>query len=140
LCVHELTDELMAVVVLAADHAMDCVRHGALSPFVLSETPLGARRLQRVLAPSSAGAAEQLLRARLVAQECARHDGIAALAYATRMPVDRAEADAVYVEACQHDGPVLVFAQRYRPRRRLRSSRPVGRLAFLGEVVRARAA
>ena len=137
---HELTDELMTVVVLAADHALDCARHGVLVPFVLSETAVGGRRLQRVLAASSAGAAEELLRARRVAQESALRDGIAALAYASRMPVDGVDADAIYVEACEDDGPVLVFAQRYRPRTRLRPSRPVGNLAFLGPVLRARAA
>jgi hypothetical protein len=138
--VHELTDELMAVVVLAADHALDCARGGVLTPFVLSETALGGRRLQRVVAPSSVSPEEELARARRVAQESALHDGIAALAYASRMPAGGADTDAIYVEACEHDGPVLVFAQRYRPRTRLRGSRAVGNLSFLGPVLRARAA
>jgi len=138
--VHELTDELMTVVVLTADHALDCARHGVLVPFVLSESPLGGRRLQRVLAPSSAGPAEELRRARRVAHESALREGIAALAYASLMPADGTDADAIYVEACELDGPVLVFAQRYRPRTRLRAARPVGNLAFLGPIVRARAA
>src|SRR6188472_434865 len=66
--VQELTDELMAVVVLAAEHAIDSVREGGpLVPFVLSESAQGTRRLQRILIGSPVDLTTSVARARALA-------------------------------------------------------------------------
>jgi hypothetical protein len=132
----DLTDELMAVVALAADHGIDSVRQGGpLVPFVMSETALGARRLQRVVAGWPPQLGTSLVDARSVARACAGEDAIVALAYDGQMTVHGTRSDAIYVEAAELGGPTLLFAQRYQPRRRLRRLRTVGSLAFLGEGV-----
>ncbi len=133
--VHELTDELMAVVVLAADHGIDSVRRGGpLVPFVLSETALGARRLQRVAAGSPIDPVASVARARTVAAAaCAGDEAIVALVYGGTASVGGERWDAVVVECAELGGPALLFVQAYRPRRRLRPLRTRGNLAFLGE-------
>ncbi len=131
---HELTDELMAVVVLAADHAMDCVRRGGpLVPFVLSETALGARRLQRVAAGDPIDPVASLARARGVASACAGEDAIVALVHGGTAWVGGVHQHAIVVECTELGGPTLQFVQAYRPRRRLRPLRTTGNLTFVGE-------
>jgi hypothetical protein len=132
--VHELTDELMAVVVLAADHGIDSLRRGGpLVPFVLSETALGGRRLQRVAAGRPVDPVASLARARGVASACAREDAIVALVHGGWASVGGERRDAVVVECTELGGPTLLFVQAYRPRRRLRPLRTRGNLTFLGE-------
>jgi hypothetical protein len=132
--VHELTDELMAVVVLAADHALDCVRRGGpLAPFVLSETALGARRLQRVGVGERADHAASLAEARALATACAGEDAIVALVHGGTAWVGGEHQHAVVVECTELGGPTLLFVQAYRPRRRLRPLRTSGNLTFVGE-------
>jgi hypothetical protein len=110
--VRELTDELMAVVVLAAEHAIDSVRDGGpLVPFVLSESERGTRRR-------------------------AGDEAVVACAYAGQLGTGPDAQHAVFVEARAGRAPAVVFAQCYRPRRRLRPLRCLGNLAFVGEAER----
>src|SRR5262245_23449272 len=84
--VQELTDELMAVVVLAAEHAMDSVREGGpLVPFVLSESSLGVRRLQRILIGSPADLSTSVARARALAGRRAGEEAVVACAYSGQL-------------------------------------------------------
>ena len=118
---HELTDELMAVVVLAAEHAIDSVRDGGpLVPFVLSESALGTRRLQRILIGSPVDLSTSVARARALAGRSAGDEAIVACAYAGQLGTGPDAQSAIFVEAREGRAPALVFAQCYRPRRRLR--------------------
>jgi hypothetical protein len=135
--VRELTDELMAVVVLAAEHAIDSVRDGGpLVPFVLSESELGARRLQRILIGSPTDLSTSIARARALAGRRAGEEAVVACAYAGQLGTGPDAQHAVFVEARTGRAPAVVFAQCYRPRRRLRPLRCLGNLAFVGEAER----
>jgi hypothetical protein len=135
--VQELTDELMAVVVLAAEHAIDSVRDGGpLVPFVLSESSVGTRRLQRILIGSPADLSTSVARARALAGRRAGEEAVVACAYSGQLGTGPDAQHAIFVEARAGRSAAVVFAQCYRPRRRLRPLRPLGNLAFLGEAER----
>ena len=98
--VHELTDELMAVVVLAAEHAIDSVRDGGpLVPFVLSESELGTRRLQRILIGSPTDLSTSIARARALAGRRAGEEAVVACAYAGQLGTGPDAQHAIFVEA-----------------------------------------
>ena len=119
---HEATlelpgEELAEFLLLALDHAKDCVvpRGGPLVPFVMLVQPAG-RSLHRF--PGELAEAQEFARAWIRQQQQVR---MACVAWDGYLTVKGVRTDAVFVDGCDDgDGPGYVFVQRYVPAEGLR--------------------
>jgi len=128
----EMSQQFADLVFLALDHGIDSVRAsgGPLIPFVVFEQE-GTRELRRFVAERLEHSLQK-----------AREDIAAfppsvtayAIAYDGFLTVQGTKFDAILVEASERGRPVGVrMAQRYTPKKLLRSFQTVGNPALLGE-------
>ena len=128
----EMSQPFADLVFLALDHGVESVRSsgGPLTPFVVFEQN-GKRELHRF-------AAERLEEGQQRARDAVAASSPSitayALAYDGFITIQGTKFDAILVEASERDRPLGVrMAQRYTPKKFLRSFQTVGNPALLGE-------
>jgi len=129
----QMTQQFADLLFLALDHGVDSVRAsgGPLTPFFIAYEQDGKRQLHRF-------AAERLEEGQQRAREAiaALPPSVTAyaLAYDGFITVQGTKIDAILVEASERGRPAGVrMAQRYTPKKFLRSFQTVGNPALLGE-------
>lgn len=130
----QMSEKLADLVFLALDHGVDSVRAGGgpLIPFVVVELD-GKRELHRF---ATERLEEGQQRAREAVAALPPTATAYALAYDGYLTVGDMKFDAILVEASERGRPSGVrMAQRYTPKRFLRSFQIVGNPALLGECV-----
>lgn len=128
----QMSQRFADLVFLALDHGVDSVRAsgGPLTPFIAYEQE-GKRELHRFAAERLEDA-QQLAREAVAALPPSVY--AYALAYDGFITVQGTKFDAILVEASERGRPAGVcMAQRYKPKKFLRSFQTVGNPALLGE-------
>jgi len=128
----QMSEKLADLVFLALDHGVDSVRAGGgpLVPFVMVEQD-GKRELHRF---ATERVEEGQHRAREAIAALPPSATTYALAYDGFITVQDTKFDAILVEASERGRPAGVrMAQRYTPKKFLRSFQTVGNPALLGE-------
>src|SRR5688500_10666221 len=128
----QMSERFADLVFFTLDHAVDCVRasSGPLIPFVVVDQD-GKRELHRF---ATERLEEGQQRAREAVTALPQNATAYALAYDGYITVQGTNFDAILVEASERGRPAGVrMAQRYTPKKFLRSFRTVGNPALLGE-------
>ena len=128
----QMSEKFATLVFLALDHGVDSVRAsgGPLIPFIVVEQD-GKRELRRFVAERLE---EGQQRAREAVAALPPSATAYALAYDGYITVQGTKFDAILVEASERSRPAGVrMAQRYTPKRFLRSFQTVGNPALLGK-------
>jgi hypothetical protein len=123
------SEELIEFVFAALDHGTSMVEAGGtLIPFVMSETVEG-RELTRFVSETLEDGREQAKRH----ASASRADRVGVV-YDGYLTVEGERSDSIFVEAQERGtDSSVIFAQRYRPRGRLRKFSTVGNAAFTGQ-------
>ncbi len=127
----EMSEKFADLVFLALDHGIDSVRSsgGPLTPFIMVEQD-GKRELHRfAMEPLEEGQRQAREAIAALPQSATAY----ALAYDGYITVQSVKYDAILVEASERGRPMGVhMAQRYTPKKFLRSFQPIGNAAVLG--------
>ena len=115
---------------IAIDHGINSVRDGGLlTPFVIIERE-GDRSLVRFHADTLDDSVAQAI-AKLTVEPITEGDRSVLVYDGYLTTPETGRMDAIFAEALEADGTVTIFAQRYKPKARLRSFETIGNPALV---------